>query len=132
MSATTIRRVLGADTTNTTERKVAVSQATLTHDADNANIVRALNNVQSSLGRITTAVQTLPIMGGVYIKDQVIQSTTTIIEHKLGVAVSYIITNLRGSGTPAVKRDADTDETRFLNLIATGACTVDLWIFPRP
>lgn len=84
---------------------------------------------------LTSALQEIPFLDGVWIKDQVISSSGdgTLVQHNLGRAWrGYIITRATAAGAYAYDRPSP-DETRFIRIdwssTPSPEQTFDIWVF---
>ena len=94
-------------------------------------MAREFNIGQDHIEEVITPVLNAVIIDGVIVEDVVLNSSTfTDIEHKLGRKPrGYIV--IRKSAAQTVFEEAGDYENRklFLKLKASGAVTVNLWIF---
>ena len=94
-------------------------------------MAREFNIGQDHIEEVITPVLNAAIIDGVIVEDVILNSSTfTNIKHKLGRKPrGYIV--IRKSAAQTVFEEAGDYENRklFLKLKASGAVTVNLWIF---
>ena len=94
-------------------------------------MAREFNIGQDHIEEVITPVLNAAIIDGVIVEDVILNSSTfTDIKHKLGRKPrGYIV--IRKSAAQTVFEEAGDYENRklFLKLKASGAVTVNLWIF---
>lgn len=87
---------------------------------------RNLQRVQNQLLPPLTALLRNPLLDGYILKDVAIAATSTGVSHGLGRnPLGWIVIS---NDTLATVRE-DSRTTTTLNLTASAACTVDLWVF---
>ena len=84
--------------------------------------------MQSQLKLVTDYLSTIPLLNGRLIEDVALTTSATAIEHGLGrEPTGWFLTDISAAAT--VHSTASTLPKRFLNLTASSACTVNLWVF---
>ena len=72
----------------------------------------------------------LPISDGVLIMDLTVNTTDTLIEHKLGrKPEGFLITRLRSNSVIYESATANDEAARLIILIASAAATADIYFF---
>ena len=119
----------GADTTQRTQAPTTLGPTTLQGSPD-----RVLDELTKRVSELMARIGALPFRQSQYHRDLVFDGANPVrIAHGLGAQVAYVVARAQDANTPAypVLVDDENDE-KWLTLRASEACTVDLWIFPRP
>ena len=89
----------------------------------NEELDRVQDNVELFANQLT-----IPILSGTLLKDISLSSSETQVSHKLSRAYQgFIITKINANENVWVS--SETRANSFINLTASGAVTIDLWVF---
>lgn len=94
----------------------------------------ATDQAQRLAQQTTAQVNAIPFSQGVWVRNAVIGTTNTVINHGLGrTPRGYIVTRIQGNAAPfceSLPANQPPDTKRQYAFIASGApVTVDLWFF---
>ena len=99
-------------------------------------LARALHLVQRHVAEATQASRSLPVLGGAYFVDMAFAAgANVIVSHGLTGPVSWIACAVRPSNvaqTASVQEIAQTGSNTRIVFQSANACTIDLWLFPKP
>lgn len=91
---------------------------------------RLLNQVQQNVKSQLDPVVAAPIVGGILLRNISLASGANVVPHKLGRALQgWVPTRVRASATLYDTQDSNTTPASTLQLTASAAVVVDLWVF---
>ena len=89
-----------------------------------------VTRLQSHLKTVLNPLLELPISDGVLIKDLTVNTTDTLIEHKLGrKPEGFLITGLKSNSVIYESATANDEAARLIILIASATATADIYFF---
>ena len=89
-----------------------------------------VTRLQSHLKTVLNPLLELPISDGVLSKDLTVNTTDTLIEHKLGrKPEGFLITRLKSNSVIYESATANDEAARLIILIASAAATADIYFF---
>ena len=89
-----------------------------------------VTRLQSHLKTVLNPLLELPISDGVLIKDLTVNTTDTLIEHKLGrKPEGFLITGLKSNSVIYESATANNAAARLIILIASATATADIYFF---
>lgn len=89
-----------------------------------------LNLFQTGLQRTLQPVLNNPVVDGVLLESIVLASGTNQVPHKLGrKLIGWFMTRVRANATFYDAQDTNKLPDQYLTLIASGAATVDIFVF---
>lgn len=84
--------------------------------------------VQKNVVQPLNTLLKIPFLDGVLLQNVALTTSVTSVQHKLNRSYQgYLITKLNANSVVWI--DNSTDDSLYINLIASAACTVDLWVF---
>ena len=89
-----------------------------------------VTRLQSHLKTVLNPLLELPISDGVLIKDLTVNTTDTLIEHKLGrKPEGFLITGLKSNSVIYESATANDEAASLIILIASATATADIYFF---
>lgn len=89
-----------------------------------------MQKIQQNLSEFFQTQKVEELNGGVFVKDQLIGTSDTYVEHGLGrESQGYIVTKRNGSGVVYTSTTTNSRPKLELILRASASVTVDLYIF---
>lgn len=89
-----------------------------------------LNLFQTNLQKTLSPIIKNPLTDGVLLQSVVLSSGSNQVKHKLGRKITgWFVTRLRANVTIYDTQDTNSLPEEFLTLVASGAATVDLFVF---
>lgn len=87
-----------------------------------------LDKVQNNIQIFSDSVVEIPLLDGILIKDVVLTTSETLVDHKLGrEPQGWLI--VKKNAAQDIYESGSTLKQRFLSLTAAGTVTVTLWVF---
>lgn len=93
-----------------------------------SGLAASVERMQDSLEQAIKTLPSIELLDGVLLQDIALNTSPSRVEHRLGrKPVGYVV--VRRSSSATVYDQADTKPEFFLNLTASAATVVSLWVF---
>lgn len=100
---------------------------------------RAQDAQESGRSDIARTLNAIPFLKGRLISVKLAAATDLYLSHGLGAPAAFFVIrqNYDGTATAAIVVEsassvqAKLDQNRQIGVVASAACTVDLWVYPR-